>query len=413
MTQQFSRRKFVRSVTGGLIAASSTMLLSKAGIAAEEPIRIANILDKTGGLNIYSLKQIQAIAMAVDEINAAGGLLGRPVELVFYDSQSDNRFNSQYMTQALVKDRAQAVFAGVTSSSREVMRPIVRKFRGLYFYNSMYEGGVCDKRHVCVAQVPSQQLEPLVPYAVKNYGKRAYILGADYIYPHTTAKWIQKFTREAGGEDIAVEFFPLDVSNFAPVISRIQQEKPDVVWSILVGSAHNAFYRQYEASIGKENIPLASCMFGIGREQTYLSADEAAGIVNATPFFDELQTENAQKFVKSFKEYTGENDYVGDYAEYGYRGVNIWANAVRKAGDASPDAVIEALDGVQFDAPGGLVTVDGQTNHAIMDIHLVKVNRNQGWDHIETYPQRQPSDTQAVCNLRENPDDNKQYTIDL
>ncbi|MEQ8652714.1 MAG: transporter substrate-binding protein [Kiloniellales bacterium] len=393
--------------------ASLPFVLKRAGIAAEPPLRLVNILDKTGGLNIYSLKQIQAIAMAVDEINAGGGLLGRPLELIFYDSQSNNQFNSQYMTQALVKDKANVVLAGVTSSSREVMRPVVRKFKGLYFYNSMYEGGVCDRRHVCIAQVPAQQLAPLVPYVVNTYGKRCYILGADYIYPHTTAKWIQKYTREAGGEDIATEFFPLDVSNFAPALSRIQAEKPDVVWSILVGSAHNAFYRQYEATIGKANIPLASCMFGIGREQTYLSADEAGGIVNATPFFDGLPTPAAQKFVKDFKAFSGEDDYVGDYAEYGYRGVNIWANAVRKAGDASPEAVIEALPGVEYNSPGGLVTIDGQTNHAIMDVHLVISNRNKGFDLIETFPQRKPEDTQAVCNLYENPGDNKQYTIKL
>ncbi len=413
MAYTFTRRQFIRSATGALVMSSTLAALKGAGIAAEEPIRVGNILDMTGGLNIYSLKQIKATAMAVEEINAAGGLLGRPVELLFYDSQSNNQFNSQYMTQALVRDKAQVVFGGVTSSARETMRPIARKFGGLLFYNSMYEGGVCDRRHVCIAQVPAQQLEPLVPYVVKEYGKRCYILGADYIYPHTTAKWIQKYTREAGGEDIGVEFFPLDVSNFAPAISRIQAAKPDVVWSILVGSAHNAFYRQYEASVGKANIPLASCMFGIGREQTFLSADEAAGIVNTTAFHDELQTEQAQKFVKAFKAYSGEDDYAGDYAEYGYRGVHVWANAVRKAKDASPDAVIEALPGVQFDAPGGLVTVDGQTNHAIMDIHLVRSNRNKGFDHIETFKQRAPADTQAVCDLTKNPDDNQQYTLQL
>jgi urea ABC transporter substrate-binding protein len=410
---RINRRQFFRTATGALGFASSPMLLKSAGIAAEEPIRIANILDKTGGLNIYSLKQIKAIALAVEELNKNGGLLGRPIELVFYDSQSNNQLNSQYMAQALVKDKAAAVFAGVTSSSREVMRPVVRKFRGLYFYNSMYEGGVCDRRHVCVAQVPAQQLSPLVPRVVQAYGKKCYILGADYIYPHTTAKWVQKYTREAGGEDIGVEFFPLDVSNFAPALARIQAAKPDVVWSILVGSAHNAFYRQYESTIGKAKIPLASCMFGIGREQTYLSSQEAAGIMNATPFHDELPSEKAQEFVRKFKEYSGEQDYVGDYAEYGYRGVNIWANAVKKAGDPSPDAVIAALDGVQFEAPGGLVTIDGQTNHAVMDIHLVKTNDKQGWDHIETFKQLQPSDTQAVCDLRKNPDDNQQYTLNL
>jgi branched-chain amino acid transport system substrate-binding protein len=392
---------------------ASTASVLKAAGADGEPIRIANILDRTGGLNIYSLKQIKAVSMAVEEINAAGGLLGRPIELVFYDSQSNNQMNSQYMTQALVRDKAAAVFAGVTSSSREVMRPIAKKFRGLLFYNSMYEGGVCDKRHVCVAQVPAQQLAPLVPAVVESYGKKAFIIGADYVYPHTTAKWIQKYTREAGGEDIGVEFFPLDVSNFAPVISRIQAAKPDVVWSILVGSANNAFYRQYESTVGKANIPLASCMFGIGREQVYMSADEAAGIMNTTPFHDGLPTDKAQEFVRNFKAYSGEDDYVGDYAEYGYRGVNIWANAVKKAGDPDPDAVIAALDGVQFDSPGGMVTIDGQTNHAVMDIHRVITNRNQSWDHIETYSQIQPLDTQAVCDLNANPNDNKQYFLEL
>lgn len=408
---RLSKRQFFRAASGALAFASLPLALKRAGIASEEPIRIANILDMTGGLNIYSLKQIKAVAMAVEEINAAGGLLGRPLELVFYDSQSNNQLNSQYMAQALVRDKAVVVHAGVTSSAREVMRPVAHKFGGLYFYNSMYEGGVCDRRFVCPAQVPAQQLAPLVPKVVEAYGKRCYILGADYLYPHTEAKWVQKYTREAGGEDIGTEFFPLDVSNFAPVLARIQAAKPDVVWSILVGSAHNAFYRQYEATIGKANIPLASCMFGIGREQTYLSPDEAAGIMNATAFHDGLQTEAAQSFIAKFKAYSGEDDYVGDYAEYGYRGVHLWANAVLKAGDPSPDAVIEALPGVQFAAPGGLVTIDGQTRHAVMDIHLVVSNREQGFDHLETYAQRQPEDTQAVCDLVKNPDDTRQYTL--
>src|SRR5215467_800792 len=123
---RLSRRQFVRSATGALVFSSTLAVLKRAGIAAEEPIHLGNILDKTGGLNIYSLKQIAAVAMAVDEINAAGGLLGRPVKLYFYDSQSNNQFNSQYATQALVKDKVEVIHGGITSSSREVMRPIVR-----------------------------------------------------------------------------------------------------------------------------------------------------------------------------------------------------------------------------------------------------------------------------------------------
>jgi urea ABC transporter substrate-binding protein len=408
----YSRRQFFRTATGAMAFASSYSLLTKAGIAQGEPIKVANILDATGGLNIYCLKQIKATAMAVDDLNKAGGLIGRPVELIFYDAQSNNQFNSQYATQALVRDKANVIMSGVTSSSREVMRPIVDRFKGLYFYNALYEGGVCDRRHVCCGLVPGQQVSPLVEHVVKEKGlKKGYILAADYNYGQITSKWMQKYIRENGGEDIAVEFFPLDVTNFAPVISRIQAAKPDVVWSALVGDAHMAFYRQYEATIGKKNLPLASTTYGVGRENATLTPDENDGIVIATSFFDTMPTDAPKSFVDKFKAFSGESDYIGEYGEYGYRGMMLWAEAVKKANSAAPDDVIAALasGGVSYSGAGGLYTVDGQTNHTTMDVHIAQGNRNGSFDLIKSFSQQPPSDTQAVCNLIENPNDTKQY----
>lgn len=405
-----NRRQLFQTATGAIAFASATSLLTRAGIAQGEPIRVANILDQTGGLNIYCLKQIKATAMAVDELNAAGGLLGRPVELIFYDSQSNNQFNSQYATQALVRDKAHLLIGGVTSSSREVMRPIVERFKGLYFYNALYEGGVCDRRHVCSGLVPGQQVEPLIDYVLNERGARkGYILAADYNYGQITSKWMQKFIREKGGQDVAVEFFPLDVNNFAPVISRIQAAKPDVVWSALVGDAHIAFYRQFQSTIGKTNMLLASSTYGLGRENATLSADENEGIVIATSFIDSLPTEAAKSFVAKFKTYSGENDYLGEYGEYGYRGMMLWAEAVKKAGSAEPDDVIAAFDGVSFQGAGGLYTIDGKTNHTVMDVHIVTGNRDGGFDLLKSFSQRQPTDTQAVCDLHANPNDKTQY----
>jgi branched-chain amino acid transport system substrate-binding protein len=407
---RFNRRQLFRTATGALAYASSASLLKTARLHAEEPIRVGNILDKTGGLNIYSLKQIQGVAMAVDEINAAGGLLGRPIELHFYDSQSDNQFNSQYATQALAQDQVKVIHGGITSSSREVMRPVVRKFGGLLFYNSLYEGGVCDKRHVSTGMVPAQQLEPLVDYVVKEQGKKkGYILAADYNYGQITSKWMQKLIREAGGEDMAVEFFALDVNNFAPVIAKIQAAKPDVVWSVLVGGAHIAFYRQFEATIGKKNMMLASTTYGVGREQTELSAQEGDGIIIATSFVDSLPTAEAKAFVDKFHKYAGNDEYVGEYGEYGYRGVTLWAEAVKKANSTEPDDVIAAIDGVSVTGGGGKYTIDGKTNHTTMDIHIVKGNATQTFDVIKSFPQRPPKDTQLVCDLVANPDDTTQY----
>jgi len=128
---KLSRRQFTRIASGGLAFASLQGTLTSAGLANEKPIKIGNILDQTGGLNIYSLKQMKAVAMAVDEINAAGGLVGRPLELIFYDAQSSNQLYSQYATQALLRAEVDTIHGGVTSSSREVIRPIVQRFEQL------------------------------------------------------------------------------------------------------------------------------------------------------------------------------------------------------------------------------------------------------------------------------------------
>src|SRR5262249_21209931 len=220
--------------------------------------------------------------------------------------------------------------------SREGVRRIVRKFGGLLFYNSLYEGGVCDRRHVSTGMVPAQQLDPLVDYVVKELGKKkGHVLAADYNYGQITSKWMQKIVAEKGGELLGIEFFPLDVTNFAPAISHIQSAKPDVVWSVLVGGAHIAFYRQYEATIGKKNLTLASTTYGVGREQTELSPQEGEGIIIATSFVDSLPSAEAKAFVDRFHKYVGNDEYIGEYGEYGYRGVMLWAEAVKKAGDAS------------------------------------------------------------------------------
>jgi branched-chain amino acid transport system substrate-binding protein len=365
-------------------------------------------------LNIYSLKQMKAVAMAVDEINTAGGLLGRPLELIFYDAQSSNQLYSQYATQALLRDEVHAIHGGVTSSSREVIRPIVQRFGGLYVYNSLYEGGVCDRRHVSTGMVPGQQLDALCPYVINERGgKRGYILAADYNYGHITSRWLQKYIRDLGGEDLAVEFIPLDVSNFSSVLARIQDAKPDVVWSALVGAAHMSFYRQFHSTIGKDEMMIAGTTYSIGREQVELSPEEGEGIILATSFYDSLGTEAADDFVSRFHEYSGETDYIGEYGEGGYRGLMLWAEAVRRAGSPEPDAVIEALGDTSFSGAGGLYTIDGQTNHTTMNIHVAVQNDKQDFEAIQTFDQMDPVDTQLVCNLHENPDDTTQYEVEL
>ena len=178
----------------------------------------------------------------------------------------------------------------ITSASREAIRPVLRKHRTLYFYNTQYEGGVCDRNIVCTGSTPAQTVARLVPEIMRRWGKRIYILAADYNYGQITARWVTKFARDGGGETVAADFFPLDATNFGPTIRKIQAEAPDMVVSVLVGGAHMSFYRQWAAAGMKPRIPLASTTFGVGNEHRVLSPEESEGIIACYGYFAELDT---------------------------------------------------------------------------------------------------------------------------
>src|SRR5690242_14568646 len=225
---RINRRSVLQSAIGGALAAP--LVMRHAALGAD-PIKVVGIHDASGGLDIYGQPMIACLQFAVDEANEAGGLLGRPIELINYDPQSNIQLYTQFATQAATKDRAAVVHAGITSASREAIRPVLKRYNTLYFYNTQYEGGVCDRNCFCTGSTPAQNVQRLVPYIMNKWGKKAYILAADYNYGQITSKWVTKFFREGGGDSVAVDFFPLDVTNFGPAIQKIQAAKPDIVVS--------------------------------------------------------------------------------------------------------------------------------------------------------------------------------------
>ena len=215
---------------------------------ADDAIRLGSALDVSGIFDAYGAPMDMAARLAIKQINASGGLNGRRVEYVAYDTQSDMALYTQFAGTLVRSDKVDVVHGGILSASREAIRQILRKNRTLYFYNVLYEGGVCDRNIFCTGATPAQQVEVLIPEAMRRWGKRVYILAADYNYGQITAKWIAKYVRDNGGEDVAADFFPLDVSDFGSTITAIQSASPDLVVSALVGGNHLSFYRQWAAA---------------------------------------------------------------------------------------------------------------------------------------------------------------------
>ena len=247
MNSHLNRRTLLKSGAG---AAAGLGLASIGGraFAQEDTIRIASLLDLSGGLDAAGKPMQDAITFAVEEINQAGGLLGKQISLITYDTQTDMRLYPQYSQQAALKDKVSAVFGGITSASREVMRPVLRRLNTLYFYNTQYEGGVCDRNIFCTGITPAQKQSKHVPYAMNKWGKKIYTLAADYNYGQITAAWTRKYCTENGGQIVGEDFFPLDVTNFGSTIQKIQEAKPDFLYLVLVGGAHQSFYRQWAAA---------------------------------------------------------------------------------------------------------------------------------------------------------------------
>ncbi|PYM09235.1 MAG: urea ABC transporter [Candidatus Rokuibacteriota bacterium] len=284
-----NRRDALKALGVAAGATFAAALSPGRGAAQGGEISVGSLLDGTGPINIYGLPMIDSTKFVIDDINASGGVLGKKLRLIQLDAQSDNQLYAQYATKLLVEDKVAVLMGGITSASREAVRPVVDKYKQVYFYNEQYEGGVCDKLVFCTGVTPAQQLGTLIPWAVKQYGKKVYTLAADYNYGHISADWVKVFLQKAGGTLLNQEFIPLDVVNFDSVIKRIEGAKPDVVMSLLVGGNHIAFYHQFAATGLKGKIPIVSATFGLGNEQVVLAPEEVEGLVVIYPYFQELE----------------------------------------------------------------------------------------------------------------------------
>jgi urea transport system substrate-binding protein len=221
------RRSFIKTSALSLAAGAACGISFDA--SAEDEIVVGGITDLSGGLDIYGKPMADCLTLAVEEWNAQGGLLGKKIKLLTYDPQSNMQLYTQFSQQAALKDKVAVVHGGITSASREVMRPVLDRYKTLYFYNTQYEGGVCDRNTFCTGVTPGQTVAKLVPYAMKKWGKKVYVVAADYNYGQITSQWVKKFVQDNGGSVASIDFFPLDVTNFGPSISKIEAAEHDML----------------------------------------------------------------------------------------------------------------------------------------------------------------------------------------
>lgn len=354
-------------------AAATTTAEAKPEAGKDEAIPVGILHSLTGTMSISEVSVKDAEMMAIEEINKAGGVLGKQLKPIVEDGASDWPTFAEKTKKLLQKDKAAVIFGGWTSSSRKAVLPVVEQNKGLFFYPVQYEGLESSPYIFYTGATTNQQIVPAVTWLLQNKGKKFFLLGSDYVFPRTANKIIKEQLKAEGGETVAEEYTPLGHTDYNTIISKIKKDKPDVIFNTLNGDSNVAFFKQLkDAGISAKDLTTLSV--SIAEEEIRgIGASVLEGHYAAWNYYQTTDTPENKKFVEAYKAKYGKDRVTDDPIEAGYFGVYLWAEAVKKAGSFDVEKVKTAAKGLEFNAPGGKVMIDGDNQHVYKTVRIGQV----------------------------------------
>lgn len=372
ITNSTSRRSVLMggaALTASLFAPKSlraadypTAEVNTTGLAVTDDTVTVGILHSiTGTMSISETGSVQAEKLAIEQINAQGGILGRKIEYVQEDGASDWPTFAEKARKLLVQDKVASVMGCWTSASRKAVLPVFEQHNGFLYYPTFYEGLEQSPNVIYTGQEATQQIIAGIDWVAKTKGAKSfYLLGSDYIWPRTSNKIARKHIEKLGLSVKGEDYYPLGHTQFNSVINKIRLKKPDVIYAIVVGGSNVAFYKQLKAAgidMTKEK-PLLLTISVTEDEIRGIGGENIEGAYACMKYFQSLDNENNIEFVKAFKEKWGDDMVIGDVTQAAYLGPWLYKAAVEKAGSFDVDKVREASPGIELkSAPEGYVKV--------------------------------------------------------
>lgn len=344
------------------LMAGATELVAATAHAAET-VKVGLLHSMSGPVAIVELPVIDAEKLAIEEINASGGVLGKQVVAILEDGASNWPRFAEAARKLLEVNQVAAVFGCYTSASRKAVLPIFEMQHGLLYYPTYYEGLEQSPHIMYIGQEAAQSTIPAIKWLMKNKGKRFFLIGSDYIWPRTTNGIARTIITAAGGSIAGEEYFPLDSGNYATAIRKIRETGPDVILSTVVGSANIALYRELNAARinGKTTAIMALAVTEV--EAAEIGAANVQGVLTCMSYFQSLSTVQNRRFVQAFRSKYGATRVIGDTMEAAYSAVYLWKKAVERARSFDVARVIEASAGMDWGAPSGRVQFHRDNHH--------------------------------------------------
>jgi branched-chain amino acid transport system substrate-binding protein len=356
-------------------------MINRAGSGAET-WRVGVLFSRSGVMEVTETEHFFGTALAIQEINQSGGIRGREIEVVAYDPGSDPETYRKLADRLLTEDGISVIFGCSTSAARKAILPAIERRNGLLWYPSLYEGFEYSPNVIYTGASPNQNSFPLAEYLVRNYGRRVFLVGSDYVYPRESNRIMRDLIVAYGGEIAGELYVPMEASpsQLQAVLKEVREQQPDVLFSTVVGRPARDFYRLYhDAGFDAAQMPIASLTIAEG-EIREIGAEFCTGHITAATYFGSLDSDSNRTFVANFHRLFGAAKPISMWSAGAYAQVRLFALALEIAGTLDTQRLVEAALGLAFEAPEGSIRIDPENNHTWLTPRIGRVRRDGGFD---------------------------------
>jgi ABC-type branched-subunit amino acid transport system substrate-binding protein len=354
------------------------------GMNTTEPWRVGVLFSRSGFMAVIEETQLRGTLLAIEEINAAGGVNGREIVPITYDPGSMASAFGQCAKRLMVEHGVPTIFGCYTSSSRKAVLPVVERLNGLLWYPTLYEGFEFSPNVIYTGAAPNQNSLALSQYLVRNYGRRFFFVGSDYIYPRETNRIMRELVRNAGGVVVGETYLSLRArrADFLPVMRECRRLKPDVIFSTVVGDCTSYLYQTYaDAGFDPKHVPIAS-LTTTEAEIRAMGLDVGTGHITAAPYFEGSGSDSGAAFVSRYKQRFGEDEPTNMCVEAAYFQVRVFARALEQVNSLETDILRPMVLGAEFEAPQGKVAIDSHTGHTDLWTRIGRANARGRFDVV-------------------------------
>lgn len=363
---------------------------------AADPVKIGIAVGLSGANSVVAPSVVQAAELAVEEINASGGLLGRQVTLEVADDASGAAGAQKAFDSLLFQKKVDAIITMETSAARNAALPIVSRGKKPYIYTSFYEGRSCNKYMYVNAWVPDQQVASVVDFFGKNLKTKSYFLiGSDYAFGRGMLEFTRQYIEKTGGKVVGEEYLPMDGSDWTPIISKLKASGADALITSTAGGAPNVTLTKQLRAAGVK-LPFGN--LGVDEGTAKSMGSDAEGVYVAGSYYTNIDTPRNKQFLAAMKKKFGADlKTPNDLSVPQYEAVWAYKLAVEKAGSFDTEKILTALGQVSFEGPRGVIKMDAQ-RHAALNMYMGQVQADGSVKIIEAFKNVSPG---AQCpNLK-------------